>query len=199
MDRSKKYKCVKEFRSIYEYTGNMSDRVNINYVVFNIFKPCFQESLNNQLPDEIQCMQDMMYNWLCMLEFKSECYSRNDGYLYKHRKIIPSTSSEEKEKKGVIIRDLMNISDLSDSMLNERMKFNLLYKYTGNEDDYVDFNHITFSLDIACRQTKSDLRKWLVTRCIDDSPIIGSKSLLIEDTTYTFPTLKKYRTIPNMK
>ena len=54
----------------------------------------------------------------------------------------------------------------SDKYTEDVKKFNELYSYTGEKDDYVIFNHLKISLNLNC--TVDEFKIWMDVRNIDD-------------------------------
>ena len=219
--KDKKEKCMKQFASIYEFTGDMNDKVLISGKLYYIFNKHFDndEYVKSLFPNlnNDECKKICVWFELVGIDFVyyfNGMQRTYNGFLYGYKEILSEDvlaeyiPSREVSPGGITsgATSECNISSPfkciqlksvpSDGVPEIVKKFNSLYMYTGDENDSVTIHHIMNNLNIPKIQGEDvclTMYHWLNDLNIDDdSPSFGTKGIICGGITFTCPTLKKY-------
>ena len=195
--------CLKKFNLLYQFTGIYSDIIAVKSIIRDIFSfhPEFineirkHTSLNNITFDpcfdkwlEYPCID----KWLEYLDLRNDGHPHypGDHFIYGYIKItkasappiedLPITANASLYIEAIDVKMETPIPD-------EVKKFNSLYAYTGDVNDYVHVNHILFNLNLdlklpfdeyeSCdKDTIYKFKRWMIVRDIDDDPEVINKS-----------------------
>ena len=140
----KKVECLKQFNTLFEFTGNITDVIPVTVDIYNLFSSYFEddETIHTQSPfvKTAACLEKFLV-WLHVLGLKRSRHGPYGdyalGYICNYKKIEPP------KVDSTVFDSLSSLSCKKEECLK---KFNSMFMYTNDKNDKIRITNDIYEL-----------------------------------------------------